>query len=160
MPKRQASTALRLAALLVSAATLASAGDGHIILRKHVASQPCVIQGAKSDCIVEGQETDIVYSVYNVGESAAYGVTIVDASLSDGFDLVGELNGDVGEIAGCVAVDVSLCLPVVAAACRRSSRFLSLSACPPSRCMGVRRHVRGCGWCGRLLLLLSTGQQN
>ena len=91
---------LRMAALLAGAATLASAGDGQLILRKHVASQPCVIQGVKSDCIVEGQETDIMYSVYNVGESAAYGVKIVDGSLSDGFDVVGELNGDVGEIAG------------------------------------------------------------
>lgn len=59
---------LRMAALLAGAATLASAGDGQLILRKHVASQPCVIQGVKSDCIVEGQETDIMYSVYNVGE--------------------------------------------------------------------------------------------
>jgi hypothetical protein len=91
---------LRFAALLCAAACTSAEGDAHLILRKHVLSEPCDIEGASAGCVVAGQETEIQYDVYNVGEGKAFGVTVADSSLGDSFELVGDLDGTIGEIEG------------------------------------------------------------
>ncbi len=91
---------LRFAALLCAAAFSSAEGDAHLILRKHVLSEPCAIEGASAECVVAGQETEIQYDVYNVGGGKAFGVTVADSSLGDSFELVGDLDGAIGEIEG------------------------------------------------------------
>lgn len=93
-------TMLRFAALLCAAAFSSAEGDAHLILRKHVLSEPCAIEGASAECVVAGQETEIQYDVYNVGGGKAFGVTVADSSLGDSFELVGDLDGAIGEIEG------------------------------------------------------------
>ena len=69
-----------------------------MILRKHVLSEPCDIQGTSVECVVAGRETEIQYDVYNVGEGKAFGVTVADSSLGDSFELATELDGAIGEV--------------------------------------------------------------
>ena len=40
----------------------------HVIVRKDIVSAPCTIDGAKLECVVENQATEVQYSVFNVGE--------------------------------------------------------------------------------------------
>ena len=91
---------LRVAALLCAAAFTSAEGDAHLIVRKHVASERCDIEGSSAECVVEGQETEILYGVYNVGQGKAFGVTVADSSLGDSFELVGDQDGAVGELEG------------------------------------------------------------
>ena len=57
------------AALLAASLPAASSGSGaHVIVRKDIVSAPCTIDGAKLECVVENQATEVQYSVFNVGE--------------------------------------------------------------------------------------------
>ena len=60
-----------LAAALLAASLPAAASSGsgaHVIVRKDIVSAPCTIDGAKLECVVENQATEVQYSVFNVGE--------------------------------------------------------------------------------------------
>ena len=60
-----------LAAALLAAslpAAASSGGGAHVIVRKDIVSAPCTIDGAKLECVVENQATEVRYSVFNVGE--------------------------------------------------------------------------------------------
>jgi len=56
------------AALLAASLPAASGGGAHVIVRKDIVSAPCTIDGAKLECVVENQATEVQYSVFNVGE--------------------------------------------------------------------------------------------
>lgn len=101
-------TILRLAVLLCGAAFTSAEGDAHVILRKDVISERCDIEGSSAECVVAGQETEILYGVYNVGEGTAFGVTVADSSLDESFELVGDLDGTIGEIEGGANKTVTL----------------------------------------------------
>ena len=106
---------LRVALLCAAAAFSSAEGDAHLILRKYVTSEPCDIDGASAECVVEGQETEILYGVYNVGEGTAFEVKVADASLGTSFELAGELDGAIGEIPGGENKTVSLTVKAKAA---------------------------------------------
>ena len=50
-------------------------------------------------CVVQGRETTVSYSVYNVGTDSAFDVKISDDTLSEGFTLSETEAFSIGEIA-------------------------------------------------------------
>jgi hypothetical protein len=61
--------------------------EAHLILRKEISSDECKVSGADLQCVVEGGDTTLSYSLYNVGTSAAYDVQIADDTLDEAFTL-------------------------------------------------------------------------
>ena len=84
---------------LVSCVAGQSKGDGFLILRKEVEAHSCTVDYKDVLCVVQGRETTISYSVYNVGTDSAFDVKISDDTLSEGFTLSETAAFSIGEIA-------------------------------------------------------------
>jgi len=75
-------------ALLTLMGTASSySNEARLILRKELDSDECKVGGANLQCVVEGSDTKLSYSLYNVGTSAAYDVSITDDTLDGSFTL-------------------------------------------------------------------------
>ena len=81
-----------LALLLLAAGTVASAqqqfsNSAHLIVRKDITADDCDVAGVASQCVVAGKDAVVHYTIFNVGNSAAYEIALTDESLDEAFTM-------------------------------------------------------------------------
>lgn len=85
-----AATCLALCAALFAGAR--AEDEAHLVVRKTIVGDDCKIEKEGKTCIVQGLDTTISYSIFNVGASDAFDVKLTDASLDSDFQLVEAVN--------------------------------------------------------------------